>query len=110
MMRRHPFARLFRPRVHAPISHREAKIAVALVVAGALLGWSPAAQAQFCPGNLVSNASFELHTGATNSTGDPIPTVWVVESGEDGATAAFQPPTDHRIGYVWGTPTATRAA
>ncbi len=62
-----------------------------------------ATAAPFCAGNLLSNASFEVHTGATNSIGDPIPTVWVVESGEDGATTGFSPPNGTWVGYVWGT-------
>jgi cysteine-rich repeat protein len=56
----------------------------------------------FCPGNLLSNPSFELHTGATNSIGDPIPTVWLLESGEDGSTTGFHPPDGSWVGYVWG--------
>jgi len=56
----------------------------------------------FCPGGLLQNASFELHTGATNSIGDPIPSLWVLESGEDGATSSFNPPDGSWIGYVWG--------
>ncbi|HUL99554.1 MAG TPA: hypothetical protein VLU24_09120, partial [Mycobacterium sp.] len=55
-----------------------------------------------CPGNLVQNGSFEITSG-TNSIGDPIPTIWVVESGEAGATTAFQPPDGVRVGYIWGT-------
>ncbi|MBI4517737.1 MAG: hypothetical protein HY699_18175, partial [Deltaproteobacteria bacterium] len=56
----------------------------------------------FCVGNLLQNASFEIHSGS-NSIGDPIPTVWVVESGEAGATTAFSPPDGTRVGYIWGT-------
>jgi len=40
-----------------------------------------------------------------NSIGDPIPTVWVVESGEAGATTAFHPPDGVRVGYIWGIAT-----
>jgi hypothetical protein len=57
---------------------------------------------EFCPGDLLSNASFELHTGASNSIGDPIPAAWLLESGEDGATTAFHPPDGKWVGYVWG--------
>jgi hypothetical protein len=68
-----------------------------------VLGSTRAANAQgFCLGNLLSNASFEQHTGGVNSIGDPIPTVWVLESGEDGATTAFNPPNGSYVGYVWG--------
>ena len=55
----------------------------------------------FCPGDLVLNASFENLSG-TNSIGDPVPTNWVVEAGESGATTAFNPPNGVRVGYVWG--------
>lgn len=55
----------------------------------------------FCPGDLVQNPSFEILSG-TNSIGDPIPTNWVVEAGESGATTAFNPPNGVRVGYVWG--------
>jgi hypothetical protein len=79
------------------------RMAGALVLCALLLGWSPTASAQgFCLGNLLSNASFEQHTGGVNSFGDPIPTVWVLESGEDGATTAFSPPNGSYVGYVWG--------
>ena len=76
-------------------------VAAALVF-GALPASSHATHLGFCPGNLLSNASFEQHTGAQNSIGDPIPTVWVLESGEDGATTAFNPPDGSWVGYVWG--------
>ena len=56
----------------------------------------------FCSGNLVQNGSFEILSGSTNSIGDPIPTVWVVERGEAGATTAFNPPDGVRVGYIWG--------
>ena len=78
----------------------------ALLVGVALLGASAPADAQ-CLGNLLSNSSFESHTGGTNSIGDPIPTVWVLESGENGATTAFNPPAGSYIGYVWGTPSSS---
>ncbi|MBI1818230.1 MAG: hypothetical protein HYR72_24885, partial [Deltaproteobacteria bacterium] len=61
----------------------------------------PTATPSFCPGNLVQNASFEILSGI-NSINDPIPTIWVVESGEAGATTAFHPPDGVRVGYVWG--------
>lgn len=31
-----------------------------------------------------------------------MPNIWVLESGEKGATTAFQPPDGVRVGYVWG--------
>ncbi len=55
----------------------------------------------FCPDNLLQNGSFEIHTGGTNSIGDPIPSVWVVEIGEDGTTTAYHPPDGSWIGYTW---------
>src|SRR5690349_19154446 len=55
-----------------------------------------------CLGNLLSNSSFETHTGSTNSIGDPIPSVWVRESGETGATTGFNPPNGSYVGSVWG--------
>ena len=67
------------------------RFAAAVLRGAVVLVTGPAAHAQ-CTGNLLSNASFESHTGGTNSTGDPIPSVWVLESGEDGATTAFSPP------------------
>lgn len=57
--------------------------------------------ADYCPGNLLTNGSFEIHSGS-NSIGDPIPTAWTVESGESGATTAFSPPDGRRVGYIWG--------
>ena len=56
----------------------------------------------YCPGNLLQNGSFEILSSSTNSIGDPIPTVWLLESGEAGATTAFNPPDGVRVGYVWG--------
>lgn len=50
---------------------------------------------------MLQNGSFEIHTGSTNSIGDPIPTIWVVEIGEDGATSAYHPPDGSWIGYTW---------
>ena len=55
----------------------------------------------FCSGDLVQNGSFETLSG-TNSIGDPVPTLWVVDRGESGATTAFNPPNGARVGYVWG--------
>ncbi len=79
------------------------RVLAALILGATLLGASPRANAQgFCPGNLLVNASFEQHTGAFNSIGNPIPSSWVLESGEDGATTAFNPPDGSWIGYVWG--------
>src|SRR5690348_13054984 len=83
--------------------HRPLKFPTMILGAMLLVAWSPAAHAQFCVGNLLSNGSFETHTGATNSIGDPIPSVWVRTSGEVGATTAFNPPDGNYVGYVWGT-------
>ncbi len=94
--------RLIRRRMRAVLRLRGT---VALSVGVILLTWSAAANAQFCLGNLLSNGSFEQHTGGTNSIGDPIPTVWVLESGEDGTTTAFNPPDGSWVGYVWGIAT-----
>src|SRR5690348_13078301 len=77
------------------------RIASAIALAAVVLGWSPMVEAQ-CLGNLLSNSSFETHTGSTNSIGDPIPSVWVRESGETGATTGFNPPNGSYVGYVWG--------
>jgi hypothetical protein len=77
-------------------------LAVALAVVAALGAGRTAHAQDNCLGNLLQNASFEQHTGATNSIGDPIPATWVLESGENGATVAFSPPDGSWIGYVWG--------
>lgn len=47
------------------------------------------------------NGSFETTSGL-NSVNDPIPTAWVVESGEPGSITAFSPPDGVRTGYIWG--------
>jgi hypothetical protein len=79
------------------------RILGAVAALAVLLASTSVAHAQDnCLGNLLQNASFEQHTAATNSIGDPIPAAWVLESGENGATTAFSPPDGSWIGYVWG--------
>lgn len=82
-------------------SHRR-RLLAAVLLAASFVASSAAQAQQNCVGNLLQNASFELHTGAVNTIGDPIPATWVLESGENGATMAYQPPDGSWIGYVWG--------